>query len=673
MASLNQVSIELQVTGERQTTQALRNLDNSIVKNVQTAQRLERQYADLDRAFNSGKISAQMYAKGVQQLDRAVKQAYVGSSQLEKQVRSTTNAISAQSKANQFAGRRMNAMGMATQQVGYQVGDFLVQVQSGTNAFVAFGQQATQIVGILPLMADSFGVSVGKLIAISSVLGILIPLTTAFAAAIARTGGAGEIFEDLAFAIEPIRPLIDAIANAMSAIANVTIDFANLLVNNLDRIVVTATLVASFFTVKWVAAFVAARIATLSLSAALTVLRGAIVRTGIGALVVGAGELVYQFTRLVKGAGGFGNAMTLLGNVVKDFFDRVTRSASLLAEFLGDMWIPMEAGMTNALANMLSAWGKFVGTISSGMIKIPFLKESGLDLAFEAGTIGQKVDQLRSSADGLNESWSALSGSVATSIRDVWEAPSEAMDKLREAMANADEEGRNIDIRDWFGGAGVSDEDGDGGSGGKGATDRTKDALTELQEKVQSVADTIKDSMSEAFMSMVEGTKSAKDAFRDMARAIIKQLFDILVVQQIVGSFNAQTGVGSGIVGGIMKLFTNANGNAFRSGNVIPFANGGVVGSPTMFPMAGNQTGLMGEAGPEAIMPLKRGKGGKLGVVAEGASQPVVIHQNFNFSANGDDSVKRIIAQEAPKIANLTQKQILDQRSRGGTFKQVFG
>lgn len=84
--------------------------------------------------------------------------------------------------------------------------------------------------------------------------------------------------------------------------------------------------------------------------------------------------------------------------------------------------------------------------------------------------------------------------------------------------------------------------------------------------------------------------------------------------------------------------------------------------------------GLMGEAGPEAVMPLKRGKNGKLGVQVEGGSQqPVVINQSFNFSANGDESVKRIIAQEAPKIANLTQKQILDQRRRGGVMKSTFG
>lgn len=83
--------------------------------------------------------------------------------------------------------RGMGQMGMATQQIGYQVGDFLVQVQSGTNWMVAFGQQATQLVGILPSFAGSLGMSVGSVIALSSGLGIAIPLVTALGAYFMRT------------------------------------------------------------------------------------------------------------------------------------------------------------------------------------------------------------------------------------------------------------------------------------------------------------------------------------------------------------------------------------------------------------------------------------------------------------------------------------------------------
>lgn len=77
---------------------------------------------------------------------------------------------------------------------------------------------------------------------------------------------------------------------------------------------------------------------------------------------------------------------------------------------------------------------------------------------------------------------------------------------------------------------------------------------------------------------------------------------------------------GAGGYTGAGPFLPSANGNAFGYGNVIPFARGGaftnrIVDRPTLFPFA-NGTGLMGEAGPEAIMPLRRGRDGRLGVSA---------------------------------------------------------
>ena len=200
---------------------------------------------------------------------------------------------------------------------------------------------------------------------------------------------------------------------------------------------------------------------------------------------------------------------------------------------------------------------------------------------------------------------------------------------------------------------------------------KRQEALEEAKRQQEEVADTISSSMENAMMSIIDGTKSVTDAFKSMASEIIKELYRIYVVKQITGMVSDAIGLFTGAPVGQVSM--SANGNAFRNGSIIPYANGGIVGSPTYFPMAGGKTGLMGEAGPEAIMPLKRGKGGKLGVAVEGGQQPVVINQSFNFAANGDDSVKRIIAQQAPKIAQMTQQQIMDSRRRGGQMKAVFG
>lgn len=85
----------------------------------------------------------------------------------------------------------------------------------------------------------------------------------------------------------------------------------------------------------------------------------------------------------------------------------------------------------------------------------------------------------------------------------------------------------------------------------------------------------------------------------------------------------------------------------------MPFASGGIVNGPTKFPMRGG-TGLMGEAGPEAIMPLARGADGRLGVrAAGGGAAPVNVVMNITTSdvAGFQRSQSQIAAQVQKAIA----------------------
>ncbi len=87
------------------------------------------------------------------------------------------------------------------------------------------------------------------------------------------------------------------------------------------------------------------------------------------------------------------------------------------------------------------------------------------------------------------------------------------------------------------------------------------------------------------------------------------------------------------ISGGIESLLSGLTGTgtssttslAAASGAVKPFASGGVIGTPTYFPLMQGGVGLAGEAGPEAIMPLARGPDGKLGVAGRGGGNSVTI------------------------------------------------
>lgn len=184
--------------------------------------------------------------------------------------------------------------------------------------------------------------------------------------------------------------------------------------------------------------------------------------------------------------------------------------------------------------------------------------------------------------------------------------------------------------------------------------------LIDAEQKRKSMMEAIEGHITNGFMAMIDGSSSVENAFKGMLRNILLEIY-----RQQVAKPAAE-----GIMGFFSKLFS-ANGNVFMNGaHVKAFADGGVVNGTTAFPMRGG-VGIMGEAGPEAIMPLKRGPNGKLGVEASGGQQ-VVVNQSFNFAANGDESVKKIIAQAAPQIAQMTQKQIMDSRRRGGQMKAAF-
>ncbi|MHB2211700.1 phage tail tape measure protein [Methylobacterium sp. CM6257] len=97
-----------------------------------------------------------------------------------------------------------------------------------------------------------------------------------------------------------------------------------------------------------------------------------------------------------------------------------------------------------------------------------------------------------------------------------------------------------------------------------------------------------------------------------------------------------------------------ARGGVFRGGRVQPFAAGGIVAAPTYFPMAGG-TGLMGEAGPEAILPLGRGPDGRLGVAAGGAPvRPVSV--TVNIATPDPGAFRRSEAQVTASLARAVAR-----------------
>lgn len=147
-----------------------------------------------------------------------------------------------------------------------------------------------------------------------------------------------------------------------------------------------------------------------------------------------------------------------------------------------------------------------------------------------------------------------------------------------------------------------------------------------------------------AFDGLVFDGRSLSDAFSTLGEAMSRTIYSN-AMKPVTDHFGGLLagGVGS-LVSGLMPF---ENGGAFSQGRVMPFAKGGVVSGPMNFPMRGG-SGLMGEAGPEAIMPLTRGADGKLGVAAQGGQATNI---TMNISTPDAASFQRSQSQIAASMA----------------------
>lgn len=223
---------------------------------------------------------------------------------------SNVNRMAARTRAaGQVMGRAVNdnnRFGRSIQNVSFQLGDFATQVGAGTSASIALGQQLPQLLGGF----GALGAAMGAVVAIG------VPL-------IRVMGDLSSQGKDMTTIFGELQPVAQAVGSAFAYVRDIGIAAIEALINNLDQVLITAGLVATFFAGRLVASFVAARVATFSLVGALNLLRAALIRTGIGALVVGAGYLVERFLALSRAAGGFGEAFGLVAKSVSIAFQLV--------------------------------------------------------------------------------------------------------------------------------------------------------------------------------------------------------------------------------------------------------------------------------------------------------------------------------------------------------------
>ena len=178
---------------------------------------------------------------------------------------------------------------------------------------------------------------------------------------------------------------------------------------------------------------------------------------------------------------------------------------------------------------------------------------------------------------------------------------------------------------------------------------RLRQSMVYTSREVGTLSAGIGGGLRRAFDGLVLDGVKLSDALKHVARGMAETAFSVAMrpVGQALAGAIAQ-GV-NGLVSGALPF---ADGAAFSQGRLVPFAQGGVVTQPTHFPIRG-ATGLMGEAGPEAIMPLRRGADGRLGVAAggHGRAMNVTINVTTPDVAGFQRSQSQIAAQMGRLLA----------------------
>jgi hypothetical protein len=703
---------QAKVNASLETQHQKQNLANKSAK--ESANVFRQQAVEIERLTNKYKplyASSKLYERALEEINQAHRLGVITAQQLESEMeRLNAEFQTGTGRFSTYAnamGKGANRAGVAMQQAGYQVGDFLVQVQSGTNPMVAFGQQATQLVGIMYLLPEATlaaRVGIGALqVSIAGLalgLGIFIPLVTALGAAWMRSrsamdkaeSGAKNVESALSSARSEVQSIREELRLLQSGFENAfQLGFADEIsaareelrlakedLNNFSfkegmlqgifgGIPFLGPLITGQDTKAVELAEKRVELAEQELVAAEAIFALNSQRAGQDSRKISDAESLLQ--NLKEQLHQQEQTFFLTGEDLRQAENRLEleklRKEMLEAGIqpLSDQWneairllqvIQNNVEAAETLARLMTYMTTLQPrrTYSGRGSGAEYYGTPDYTHALGYKTIDDLIAELTGTGGGDKETAEERLASLLRTAeleRDLVGVEGERATQLRRAFDLTEQ------ISQMEGG--LTEERMKSIQTIVDLEAKTR-LLQEAEEKRKAQIDEIVGHIRSAFDSLIDGTETVEEAFRKMMYNIARSIWEQQVMDPLADAATSW----------ITKTFFSAKGSAWNNG-VQMFANGGVVNSPTPFRYAGGM-GIMGEAGAEAIMPLKRGPDGKLGVAGGGN---VTIHQNFNFAANGDESVKRIIAQEAPKIANMTQSQFMDARRRGGAMRNTFG
>jgi hypothetical protein len=599
---------------------------------VRAEEKLRLEQKKLKRVLKEGHITLDRYKVALDQLNREFDEFRSG--QFD-----ATNGFARFNRAAQNSAqtlkRRFNT---GLQQAGFQVGDFAVQVQGGTNAMVALGQQGSQLLGIL----GPYGALAGAGLAIGTA--IIAPLTQARKEA-----------EETTTALEALKSVVESMRmdfkleddpSLINKEYSEALDEFKRLREELEGVLQeirehgrggTRRLrrereelqeqVSAYFTM----------LQRMRLVNEESLDRQAIEK-GVAELAKAQGELLLENLKYEK------EQKELLELSKKAAFDLVMHASNI------DFSRPVAQAIKLADALGISVQRALLLT-PGAMGNLPTSSPDSRSDAYDSteAELQRMKEIINQGFSGKTDNGSRSGGGGSASQQE------NNLEKLRERI-QLQKELLGLTEAEAFVLRALGDERSqyteqqiDAITKETESWMKRRDALEEAKTNQEDFFDSLNSNLESVISGLVSGNKTLAESFADLYLGIADQLFRVLALQHMLNAtssiFSMIPGLGSvaqtGIIGGGAMVDTFSKG-----GVVEKYASGGIVSQSTAFPMA-NGIGLMGEAGAEAILPLSRDSKGNLGVKSE--SSPVNIV--FNISTPNAESFRRSEAQIASRMS----------------------
>ena len=375
-------------------------------------------------------------------------------------------------------------------------------------------------------------------------------------------------------------PALEAVADAMAAVARTTGPLGiaiRTLFDNLGRLTSYAATFAALMAGRWVAGLAAAALSVRGLATALVVLRGALIRTGIGALIVGAGELVYQFSRLVTGAGGFGNALELMGNVARAVWDGIKTTMGSLVDDFRALRADIESIWTRLMAFLAGKWADFLGMIGPTFNAVAdrigadfqidwFGAQSWASMldhaASNAGTMAERfrqraADTRAGAFDGVREAVTALVEAVRGSGEETegaLDAAAAGARRVAEALDEAETSAGRAGAAGREAGTDTATGAEEAVTGWQAVTAALADYAARAREIGADIGQALVGAFGAAENAVADFVRKGKLDFRDLVTSMIADLARLAARRFILGPL---AGLLSGVLGGAGGMFAS--------------------------------------------------------------------------------------------------------------------